>query len=88
MKKLLFILFLSSIHIFSQNFSLKGKVIDSQSGSGLSFANIRVEGTTLGTASNANGEFELKLNEGNYKLIASFIGYFSDTISVNVSSDL
>ncbi len=88
MKKLLFILFFSSIHIFSQNFSVKGKVIDSQSGSGLSFANIRVEGTTLGTAANANGEFELKLNEGNYKLIASFIGYFSDTISVNVNSDL
>lgn len=88
MKNLLLILLLSSIQIYSQSFSVKGKVIDIQSGNSLNFANIRVEGTTLGTASNANGEFELKLNGGNYKLIASFIGYFSDTISVSVNSDL
>lgn len=88
MKEILLILLLGSIQIFAQNFSVKGKVIDLQSGGSLSFANIRVEGTTLGTASNATGEFELKLNEGNYKLIASFIGYFSDTISVRVNSDL
>ncbi len=88
MKNLALIILISSIQVFAQSFSVKGKVIDSQSGSSLSFANIRVEGTTLGTASNVNGEIELKLNAGNYKLIASFIGYFSDTISVNVNSDL
>ncbi|WP_041294206.1 DUF5686 and carboxypeptidase-like regulatory domain-containing protein [Ignavibacterium album] len=88
MKKLLLTLIIASIQIYSQSFSVKGKVIDFHSGSSLSFANIRVEGTTLGTASNANGEFELKLNGGNYKLIASFIGFFSDTVSVNVNSDL
>lgn len=88
MKYLALILIFGSIHIFSQSFSVKGKVIDLQSGSSLSFANIRVDGTTLGTASNSNGEFELKLNIGNYRLIASFIGYFSDTVSVIVNSDL
>lgn len=88
MKSLALIILISSIQVFAQSFSVKGKVIDFQSGSSLSFANIRVEGTTLGTASNVKGEFELKLNAGNYKLIASFIGYFSDTISVNINSDL
>ncbi len=88
MKLLLLIFIVGAIQIFAQSFSVKGKVIDSQSGSNLSFANIRVEGTTLGTASNANGEFELKLYEGKYNLIASFIGYFSDTIKVIVNSDL
>lgn len=88
MKKVLFIALILSAQIFAQNYSVKGKVLDDQTGSNLVYANIRVEGTTLGTASNVNGEFELKLNEGNYKLIASFIGYYSDTITVRVNSDL
>lgn len=88
MKYLALIFLIISFQVFPQSFSVKGKVVDFMSGSSLSYANIRVEGTTLGTATNANGEFELKLFTGNYKLIASFIGYFSDTISIKVNSDL
>lgn len=88
MKLTFLLILLMTTFALPQNFSVKGKVLDSNSNSGLSFANIRVEGTTLGTASNINGEFELKLFEGNYKIIASYIGYISDTIQVNVKSDL
>ncbi|MGQ9643609.1 MAG: DUF5686 family protein [Ignavibacterium sp.] len=88
MKKIFLFIILLSLNLFGQSYSVKGKVIDFQTGENLGFTNIRVDGTNLGTSSNSKGEFELKLEKGNYKLIASFIGYFSDTLSVEVSSDL
>ncbi len=51
----------------------------------LPFANIRVTGTTLGTSSNSSGQYELKLKPGIYELIASYIGYNSDTIRIKAS---
>ena len=86
-RKLLFSLtfifmFLTS-QVHSQQIIIKGKVIDKQTLQPLSFANIRVTGTTLGSSANSNGEYELKLNSGKYKLIASFIGYYTDTMLVS-----
>lgn len=74
--------------ICAQQQTLKGKVLDKNNNQALSFANIRVAETALGTSSNVNGEFELKLKQGTYKLIASFIGYYSDTVNVEVDKNL
>ena len=79
---------LSFISLYSQPQIMRGKVFDKINNHPLSFANIRVAETMLGTSSNVNGEFELKLNLGAYKLIASYIGYYSDTVIVNVDKDL
>ncbi len=87
MKKVLILFTLLTSITFSQQFILKGKVKDKPTSSPLSYSNIRIAGTTLGTATNFEGNFELKLNRGNYKLIASFIGYRSDTISVTLESN-
>lgn len=73
--------------IFSQQFTLTGKVTDKPTSSPLSFASIRINGTTSGTTTNHEGNFELRLKPGNYKLIATFIGYKSDTIAVNLYSN-
>lgn len=86
MKLIFFILILSS-QLFSQKFTVTGKVTD-QSGQPLSFANIRVAGTTNGTSANKNGDYDLRLSSGSHKLIASFIGYISDTIPVEVNKNL
>ena len=86
-KTLFHLIILVSI-INAQQFTIKGKIVDADSKFPLSFANIRVAETTLGTSSNVNGEFELKLKQGTYKLIASFIGYYSDTINVVVDKNL
>ena len=79
---------LISNNIFAQTFVLSGRITDAQSGESLSYGNIRVLNTTLGTAANTNGDYELKLSRGEYSLVASYIGYYSDTISVNLSKDL
>ncbi len=74
--------------IYSQQVSISGKVIDEQTLSPLSFANIRVEETLTGTSANVNGEYELKVKQGTYRLIASFIGYYSDTLTVVADQNL
>ncbi len=86
MNKLLIFLLLSG-YGFAQQFSVSGRITDRISGEPLSYANIRIAGTTIGTAANLDGDFELKLKQGNYSLIASFIGYKSDTVIVELSAD-
>ncbi len=88
MYKSFFVLLLfASISIFPQQFSLKGKVTDSTNNEPLSYANIRIDGTTRGLAANTEGNFEIRLKPGNYKIISSFIGYKSDTMIVNLSKN-
>lgn len=81
----MFLTFISQA--FSQQFTLTGKVIDKPTSAPLSFASVQLMGTTFGTTTNYEGNFELRLKSGNYKLIASFIGYKSDTLSVNLTSN-
>ncbi|MFZ1518954.1 MAG: DUF5686 family protein [Ignavibacteriaceae bacterium] len=76
------------ITVNAQQFNLSGTVTDKSNNQTLSFTNIRVAGTTLGTSSNIDGKYELKLTGGNYKLIASFIGYNSDTLEINLNKNI
>ncbi len=80
---LLIITFSISI-TFAQKYLIEGTVTDNVSNP-LPFANIRITGTTSGTSANSNGRYELKLKSGSYTLIASYIGYISDTLTINVS---
>jgi hypothetical protein len=77
----------TSVH-YSQQIKLTGKVLSRTTGELLQFANVRVENSNLGTAANIEGEFELNLDEGNYNVIASYIGYRSDTINVSLRNNL
>jgi hypothetical protein len=77
-----------TVSIYSQQFTISGRVFDRETRARMSFANIRVAETTLGTAANIQGEYELKLQSGTYKLIASYIGYYSDTIEVKLTQNL
>jgi hypothetical protein len=85
---LLLIISFFSNQSFSQQFFVRGKVIDKSSTSPISYANVRVMNQTSGTAANKDGEFELKLNSGSYSLIASCIGFNSDTISIVLNKSL
>ncbi|MCO6473539.1 MAG: carboxypeptidase-like regulatory domain-containing protein, partial [Melioribacteraceae bacterium] len=69
------VLFFFASFVFPQTLKVHGVVSDKATGVLLSYANIRVQNSTLGTSANINGEYELKLQPGTYKLIASFIGY-------------
>lgn len=80
-KILLLILFASSF-AFSQSGRISGKVTDQQTGEPLIGANILVIGTSLGAASDVNGEYLItNLSAGQYSVKASYIGYGDVTIS-------
>jgi len=81
-------LLIITVNIIGQTFELRGVIIDGVIGSPLSFANIRAINTNTGTAATINGEYLLKLNSGEYTLVASYIGYNSDTLRVYLKSDL
>ena len=81
-------LFFISIQLSAQKYSVEGKVYDKDDNTVLSYANIRVLGTMQGSTTNINGEYMIPLGKGNYTLVASYIGYFSDTVTVNVSGNI
>ena len=82
------ILIISQTHLFGQKYSIGGKITERENKRPLSFANIRVDSSNIGTSANIDGTYVLKLEKGNYKLIASFIGYKSDTMNLNVNMDM
>ena len=57
-KKLIFTTFFIAAQItFAQTFKLDGQILDASNKSALPFANITLEGTTLGSASDSDGRF-------------------------------
>ncbi|MDQ3291381.1 MAG: SusC/RagA family TonB-linked outer membrane protein [Bacteroidota bacterium] len=63
------------------NIDIKGKVQD-EKGEGLPGVSIQVSGTTLGTVTDANGNFSINAPE-NATLVFSYIGYANQTVPVN-----
>ncbi len=80
------LLFLSlSTQIFAQSGSIKGQVFDKESNNALMGANIMIDGSTLGTASDLDGNFILRnIPEGQQTIVISYLGYQPDTVSVNI----
>jgi hypothetical protein len=72
----------------SQTFTISGRVVDSRTNEPLSYVNIRAQNTSFGTAANVNGKYSIKLEPGIYTLVASYIGYYSDTANINLNQDL
>ena len=63
--------------VSAQGLKLEGEILDSSNKSPLAFANIILEGTSLGAASDNEGRFIIeKIQAGTYTVIASYMGYF------------
>lgn len=65
--------------------TITGTVVDKASGEELPFANVQLEGTSLGSSTNVEGEFIIhQIPAGDYNLLATYIGYVEQTIPVTV----
>src|SRR5258705_1300152 len=80
------IIFLSALQSASaQSGTLKGIVKDAN-GNPLPGASITVKGTKLGTATDLNGNYLLKLPSGQYTVVATFVGQTAQSSQVTISS--
>jgi len=71
---LLFPLGTDSVHAQDMG-TLQGRVIDAETGEPLSGANVQVVGTQRGTATDAEGRFNLRAPAGDLTVETSFVGY-------------
>ncbi len=80
-------LFLANISL-AHNGTIKGVVYDAFTRTGLPGANVTIPGSRLATFTDELGSFTFSgLEEGNYRLAVSFIGYAADTLEVTVKDD-
>ena len=81
LRKLIFIAMLAGVssiwtaHAQQPVHIVRGQVLDAQTGESLPSANIRIEGTYRGTITNAEGVFEIAIQEVPADLVFRYIGY-------------
>lgn len=59
---------------------IKGKVLDKTYKEPLTGATIMIEGTSMGTTANIDGDYELKVAPGKYTLVVSYVSYATQRI--------
>ncbi|MEM9920838.1 MAG: TonB-dependent receptor [Bacteroidota bacterium] len=70
---------------FGQNTTLTGKV-RTLSGEPLGFASIALEGTTLGTTADQDGNFALEeIPAGSYTVLVKFLGYLTQSVEITLA---
>lgn len=73
---------------FAQKGTVKGTITDKTTGEALIGASVVVQGTTIGTSTNIDGQYELpNVNTGSVNLEASFIGYEKVVKTITVTTD-
>lgn len=76
-----FIISLLPVTALAQEISIRGVVLD-ETGEGLPGANVFVKGESVGTATDFEGNFVLKVPSNNSVIVASFVGYINKEIKV------
>jgi hypothetical protein len=79
MRYFLLLFLLISFNAFSQ--SISGVVMDGEFNEPLPFANVLVKGTKIGSTTDIDGKFQIKVEPGTYTVVFSFIGYSTVEIS-------
>ncbi|WP_299225715.1 TonB-dependent receptor [uncultured Psychroserpens sp.] len=86
LNSLLLLTFLLSANLFAQT-TVTGTVTDLADASPLPGVNILVKGTTTGASTDFNGNYSIKVNEGDI-LVFSYLGYVTQEITYNGQSTI
>ncbi len=79
-------LFLLALSTQAQNGTLSGTVKEAN-GEGLIGASIRIEASSIGTITDATGNYSISLKPGTYKVIYTYVGYEQTTLVVKIIGD-
>ncbi|OCX53840.1 hypothetical protein BEL04_06025 [Mucilaginibacter sp. PPCGB 2223] len=87
-KNLLSLLFLSlfALSAFAQSRKITGTVIGADDGLALPGVSVKVQGTNVGTQTNAQGSYTLTVPQGAKALVFSYIGYTAKTVAIGNQS--
>lgn len=77
----IFLYFISCISVSAQG--IRGRITNVQ-GEAIPFANIYIPQLSTGTTSNIEGRYELKLPEGNWKVLFQYLGYQTQSQGLRV----
>lgn len=90
MKNVLFFLmaFLFECQIVAQEVIIRGSVADAADGSPLIGANVLVKGTSVGTITDVEGKFSLKVPKGTSKLTFSCVGYQEQEVALKANQTM
>ncbi|RPI70762.1 MAG: DUF3520 domain-containing protein [Ignavibacteriales bacterium] len=92
MKNIFILIVLFSFQTLAQNAIISGKVVDESTQAPLVGANITLQETSWGAATDINGLFKIKnISAGTYTIKASYVGYSSETIkdiSIGINDSL
>lgn len=84
---LLTIFFLSLFPLFAiaqNDATIRGFVYEKATGEPVVYCNVVIEGTGIGTTTNLDGFFSMKVPAGTHRVVATFLGYNSITETVTV----
>ena len=81
-------LIIGTLSVSAENHPVKGTVIDEKTNSTLIGVSVIVEGTTVGTVTDMNGNFTINVPSESSILKFSYIGYTSQKVKLNGQSEL
>ena len=71
----LFLLFLSIPSFSQEKYTVSGTIKDAENGEDLIGAAVTIQGTSTGTVTNFYGFYSLSMEQGEYTLNISYLGY-------------
>ena len=84
MKLISFALLFTFLATVASAGSIGGQVVD-EDGSAVPFVTVYIEGTTIGTTTNSEGNYHLDLKDGFYTIVFRYVGFKTEAKGVTVA---
>ncbi len=81
-------IFLLSSVVYAQKYTISGEVTSQTTGEKLIGANIYLEGSGIGAATDADGKYSISVDKGDYTIVCSYIGFETKKEEINLNNNM